>query len=382
MNPHAKAFTKSDRGFRSFHKQIDNVQTLLSNTNAKNRSQGKRSVADCGSVANGPVAMNMVSKQGILTSNKFAALMEVPWEDDSVSLHNDSTSCLSNSHVEGTIPTRTTVSVTSSTKTAPTVSDPNTHVELSQCQPLFICKTDEDDDLGKTSFKGNKNKTGLSNQGSNQSLAHPIRCDNNEFIHQLNVTDNISTSLDSQLENEHLHSTFDHRKNIQDHIWVNRFRCADFQACTKQNGYTFGFIPLSPLAVYTGDHKHWDFELDIIQMHHIIKQTGLPNFLGARIPVPSQLRPDRWRFHLKFFWDSQLVDLIQYGFPLDFDRTRELQSADTNHVSGLQHLDHIENYVTEECAFNAMYGPFQEPPIALHISPLMTRSKQNYNKSI
>ena len=70
-------------------------------------------------------------------------------------------------------------------------------------------------------------------------------------------------------------------------------------------------------------------------MHQIIKQTGLPNFLGARIPVPSQLRPDRWHFHLENFGDNQLVDLIQYGFPLDFDRTRELQSADTNHVSGL-----------------------------------------------
>ena len=59
---------------------------------------------------------------------------------------------------------------------------------------------------------------------------------------------------------------------------------------------------------------------------------------------------------------------------------RELQSTDTNHVSGLQYLDHIENYITEECAFNAMYGPFQEPPITLHISPLMTRSKQNSEK--
>ena len=83
----------------------------------------------------------------------------------------------------------------------------------------------------------------------------------------------------------------------------------------------------------------------------------------ARIPVPSQLRPDRWRFHLKNFWYKQIVDLIQYGFPLDFDRTYELQSTETNHISGLQNLDHIESYITEEFEFNAMYGPFKEPPI-------------------
>ena len=129
-------------------------------------------MTDCGSVANGPVTTNIVSKQGIVTSNKFVALMEVLWEDDSVCLHDDSPSCLSNSHVKGTIPTRTTVSVTSRTTRVPIVSDSNTHVELSQCQPLFTGKTDENDDLGKISFKGNKNKTGLSNQGSNQSLAY------------------------------------------------------------------------------------------------------------------------------------------------------------------------------------------------------------------
>ena len=66
--------------------------------------------------------------------------------------------------------------------------------------------------------------------------------------------------------------------------------------------------------------------------------------------------------------------------PTDFDRTCELKSTETNHVSGLQNLDHIESYITEECEFNAMYGPFKQPPIRLHISPLMTRSKQNSNK--
>ena len=115
-------------------------------------------------------------------------------------------------------------------------------------------------------------------------------------------------------------------------------------------------------------------------MHRLIKQTSLPNYLGARIPVLSQRRPDRWRFHLKQFWDKQIVDLIQYGFPLDFDRTCQLQSTEINHTSALQNLDHIESYITEQCAFNAMNGPFKEPPIELHISPSMTRSKQNSNK--
>ena len=84
------------------HKRMEKAQNPLCNINTKNRSQGKRSVTERGSVANGPVTTNTVNKQSILTSNKFAALMEVPWEDDSGSLHDDSSSCLSNSHVNGT----------------------------------------------------------------------------------------------------------------------------------------------------------------------------------------------------------------------------------------------------------------------------------------
>ena len=75
--------------------------------------------------------------------------------------------------------------------------------------------------------------------------------------------DNISIPLDYQLENNYFHSTFDQRKTIPDHIWVNRFRCADFQACIKQNSSAFGFIPVSPLAIYTGDPKYWETIPDI-----------------------------------------------------------------------------------------------------------------------
>ena len=100
--------------------------------------------------------------------------MEVPLEDDSVSFQDDLPSDLSNSHVNSTIPTRTIVSVTSRPPRVPTGCDLKTPVELPQCQPLFIGKTHDNDDLRKTSFKGNK-KTGFLDQGSKQSLACSIR---------------------------------------------------------------------------------------------------------------------------------------------------------------------------------------------------------------
>ena len=98
--------------------------------------------------------------------------------------------------------------------------------------------------------------------------------------------------------------------------------------------------------------------------------------MGCRIPVQTQLKPGAWRFHLRNYWDQQLPDLIEYGFPIDFDRSRPLTSTEVNHVSSHDYGNHIDNYLKEEVTFNAMYDPFQDKPIPMHISPMMTREKQ------
>ena len=75
------------------------------------------------------------------------------------------------------------------------------------------------------------------------------------------------------------------------------------------------------------------------------------------------------------YWDKQLVDLLEFGFPLDFDRNFELQSTEENHASGRDHAYDIECYIQEKLKHEAMLGPFDYKPIPLHISPFMTREK-------
>ena len=50
-------------------------------------------------------------------------------------------------------------------------------------------------------------------------------------------------------------------------------------------------------------------------------------------------------------------------------------STDKNHTSAQQFPRDIEIYLDHEVAYNAMYGPFTDKPIDMHISPLMTREK-------
>ena len=53
----------------------------------------------------------------------------------------------------------------------------------------------------------------------------------------------------------------------------------------------------------------------IIEAHAKIRQSAMPNFMKVRIPVQTQLNVDTWKKYLEAYWDRQLVDLIQYGFP-------------------------------------------------------------------
>ena len=150
--------------------------------------------------------------------------------------------------------------------------------------------------------------------------------------------------------------------------------------CVRQNSNDFGFIPLTALKKYDGNPVYYDQIPDIITAHKIVTKTGLPNFLGARIPITSQLHPQTWRSYLANFWDKQLPDLIEFGFPLDFCRDGTLQSTETNHLSALQNTTHVEQYITEELSYDAIHGPYHEKPFPMHVSPLMVRDKPNSNK--
>ena len=83
----------------------------------------------------------------------------------------------------------------------------------------------------------------------------------------------------------------------------------------------------------------------------------MPNFLGMRIPVQTNLNVNSWRRHLVDYFDQQLPDLIEFGFPLNFDRSRHLQSTFVNHASARLYLDHVDKYIKEEVGFKGNVRP-------------------------
>jgi hypothetical protein len=105
--------------------------------------------------------------------------------------------------------------------------------------------------------------------------------------------------------------------------------------------------------------------------------TGSPNFISKIAPVASHLNLPLLGELSRGFYDTQILDLIQYGFPLDLDKSSFIpNSAVTNHGSALKCPAAVDTYFRSETYFEAMLGPFPDPPFPdLHCSPLMTAPK-------
>ena len=156
-------------------------------------------------------------------------------------------------------------------------------------------------------------------------------------------------------------------------------QCDAFQDWKRQTEFEFGFIPLTNLVLHQSTYIGPGFESPIEQ-HHTVKSYGVPNFLGARSPVNSQLNVSAWEECLVNYCDKQLIELMRFGFPLDFNREASLFCDMVNHTSAVQFPHDVDAYLAEEHFHDAILGPFKKSPIdKCHYSPFITREKSGSN---
>ena len=107
--------------------------------------------------------------------------------------------------------------------------------------------------------------------------------------------------------------------------------------------------------------------------------ANTPNFRGARIPLAhTGLKIANWRRHLIGYGDNvELLQFMEFGFPLGLVESPDLSPCDRNHGSAYQFYPHIDKFVTAEILRGGLTGPFSAPPWATFmISPLMTAPKK------
>ena len=152
--------------------------------------------------------------------------------------------------------------------------------------------------------------------------------------------------------------------------------CDMYYKCREQSNFSFGFVPQCDQILPDENCLSDDNKYSLLQLFERVKSSGKPNFLGAKVHL--RLHVDMWKQLLSEYWDKQLLQFLEFGFPVRFNMLGKLNHTRENHKSAVDYLHHVKTYLDKEIKFGAVLGPFQtEPVLNLHISPLMMRQKPN-----
>ena len=147
--------------------------------------------------------------------------------------------------------------------------------------------------------------------------------------------------------------------------------------------------PPSPLTFSKTLNKFWPTIVErvwkdnkyFVQLYTQVRQSALPNYLDIRMPVPSKLKIQNWRKELINYQDVMLVDMLAFGWPVDYTATKIPTPTYVNHAKDTDATIHIDKYIQKELQYNALLGPFEEYPFTpwYQVSPMMTRDKHESN---
>ena len=119
-----------------------------------------------------------------------------------------------------------------------------------------------------------------------------------------------------------------------------------------------------------------------------VKVSGIPNYLGCKIPLNDHFNMQFIRSMLIDYKDTEICDLLEFGFPLCFqgERSNVLKNVTKkdvwkfkNHKGAEEFPNDILLYIKKEFDNDAIIGPFKENPIdsGIKISPLNSVPKKD-----
>lgn len=131
---------------------------------------------------------------------------------------------------------------------------------------------------------------------------------------------------------------------------------------------------LWPSTTISAKKEHPQF----CKLYNVIKSYKLPNFLGARIPLPSGLNMSVWQDYLKNYHDIYLCEFLTFGWLLGYNLDVPPVSTHENHPSAIAFPQAIKQFIDTEKGYDAIVGPFTSTPFTpwFRVSPIMTRAKK------
>ena len=117
----------------------------------------------------------------------------------------------------------------------------------------------------------------------------------------------------------------------------------------------------------------------LVKLFEEVYRSGVPNYKGCRTPLPfNKFNIPLWRDLLSEYSDNIICDFLEFGFPLDFDKSVTLRTNERrNHRGAKQHPEYVTKYLNNEIEKCRIAGPFECNPfsIPIMVSPLNTVPK-------
>ena len=107
-------------------------------------------------------------------------------------------------------------------------------------------------------------------------------------------------------------------------------------------------------------------------------KEGTPNYLGARIPLEhTTFNLPSWRKHLIGYDGNEVLQFLEFGFPLGLDNLPTLSPALANHGSAYQYYPWLDKFFAGGLIKGGVTGPCGSAPFSNPmVSPLMTAFKK------
>ena len=135
-----------------------------------------------------------------------------------------------------------------------------------------------------------------------------------------------------------------------------------------------------PLVENTGFGSHYFTTLSILtSAEGPTWKADTPNYCGARIKLAhTDLNIDCWRKYLLGYEGREIVQFLEYGFPIGLDvPSPKLVPTLSNHGSAYSYFLWIDKFLASSLQKKYLAGPFDSQPFtSIHISPLMTADKK------
>jgi hypothetical protein len=123
---------------------------------------------------------------------------------------------------------------------------------------------------------------------------------------------------------------------------------------------------------------------DLLNLAEVLWCSDSKNYIAKIKPLNTHINVSRMRELAEGYYDTQALDLLEFGFPLDIcmaDFTPNTQVK--NHPSASNFIDDVHKYIREEIEHGVILGPYNLNDFdKVHVSPLMSRPKDTNKQGL